>query len=87
MWRTTLGDKPLLLTAEKLFETMGLPPGEAHIHRYIGRYERGWKLQRRQGDKREDLTGMHATKDSLWRAMRDADHMLHKIAVGISRDF
>lgn len=81
-----MGEKSLLLTAEKLFETMGLPPGEAHIHRFIGRYERGWKLQRRQGDAIEDLSVLHATKDSLWRAMRDADHMFSKIASGISRD-
>ena len=81
-----MGEKSLLLTAEKLFETMGLPPGEAHIHRFVGIYEKGWKLQRRQGDAIEDLTVLHANKDSLWRAMRDADHILHKIAVGISRD-
>ena len=81
-----MGDKSLLLTAEQLFETMGLPPAEAHIHRFIGRYERGWKLQRRQGDAIENLTGLHATKISLWQAMRDMDHMFTKIAIGIARD-
>lgn len=81
-----MGEKSLLLTAEKLFETMGLPPGEAHIHRFIGRYQRGYKLQRRAGDAVEDMTGLHPNKQSLWQAMKDLEGMLHKIAIGIAGD-
>ena len=81
-----MGEKSLLLTAEQLFETMGRPPGEAHIHRFIGRYQRGYKLRRRSGDAVEDMTGLHPNKQSLWQAMKELEGMLHKISVGAGKD-
>lgn len=70
-----MGERPLLITAEKLFETMGLPPGEAHIHRHSGRYEKGYKLVRRHvsGDRprQTDITVLHPDRDSLWRSIKD----------------
>lgn len=77
-----MGDRPLLITAEKLFETMGLPPGEAHIHRFIGRYEKGFKLVRRYIDderpRQTDITVVHPDRESLWRSIQDLISMAQK---------
>lgn len=85
-----MGERSLLIAAERLFEAMGFPPGEAHVHRYVSPYEKGWKLQRKwiEDDRPrvEDMTGVHPDRNSLWRSIADQREMFNKIATGIAAD-
>ena len=85
----TMGERPLLIAAERLFEALGFPPGEAHLRR-CHRPSKGWVLQRRwvENDrpKCEDITSKHPDKDSLWRAITDQRMIFEKIARGIADD-
>lgn len=85
-----MGERPLLIAAERLFEAMGLPPGEAHICQSVVRGKRGYRLQRRwvEADRPKtcDITSVHGTKHSLWQSIDDMRNVFNKIAVGMARD-
>lgn len=85
-----MGERPLLIAAERLFEAMGLPPGEAHISRSVKRGKRGYRLQRRyiENDRPKtcDITSIHHNKQSLWQSIDDMRFVFNKIACGIARD-
>jgi len=84
-----MGERPLLIAAERLFETLGFPPGEAHLHRCL-RPRKGWKLQRKylvnDRPRCEDITSYHPDRDSLWRTINDQRVIFEKIARGVAAD-
>ena len=85
-----MGERPLLIAAERLFEAMGLPPGEAHICQSVMHGKRGYRLQRRFQEngrpKTCDMTSVHHNKQSLWQSIDDMRFAFNKIATGICND-
>ena len=85
-----MGDRSLLIAAERLFAAMGLASSEALIHRFVSPYQKGWVLRRKwiedDRPRQEDMTQVHPNRDSLWRSIEDQRAAFNKIAAGFARD-